>query len=786
MIQNFLKIAIRNLWKNKTFSVINIAGLSLGIAVFTLIMLWVKNEYSYNDFYRDKDRIAAVMINQSFESGEIQTYPATPLPLAKALMDDLPGVSLAATTTWGDQLQFTVDDKDFIEYGLYVSPEYMNVFGYELIKGEKKEILKKPNTIVITESIAEKYFGAENPVGRSIVIGKERTCEVVGVMKNVPKNATNQFNFLLPLQDYLDAYSFTQSNWEANNMRTYLKISPTANFSEMNQKIQTFIHDYTDKQATSSMFLWKMDDWYLRSNFKEGRMEGGQIMYVKIFTIIAFIILLLACVNFMNLSTATATQRLKEIGVRKSIGADRWMLFRQFLMESILLSTIAGIISIGFLKVVIPIFNTHFYKSLDLGLNQPIHLGLYLCIILIAGLSAGFYPAFILSKFDSVKALKKEGLSGFGSASIVRKTLVVVQFAMTILLLTGTMTVSRQMAYLQEKDLGYDKENLIWFANSIPYNKIETAKLEISKIPGVVHTAVSSMTFNGSNNRGHNVSWSGKKEGQDVFFNFIVGDQDLTETMGLEIVEGRSFSKDISTDTSAYILNEEAVRKMNLSNPIGQIIETEGGKGEVVGIMKDFHFESLHNPIGPVILSFHPDWTWLMYVRMDGKNNKEVISAIEDIYQKMAPGYLFEYNFQTEQPQWFYKSEQQTALLSKWFSGIAILLSCLGLLGLTIFTVARKEKEISIRKVMGASARQIVFLIAGQFILLVLLAIAGSLLPAYYVSHSWLENFAYYTPSSWTSYLAGPVLAILLALITIALNVIKVALSNPVKALRSE
>jgi putative ABC transport system permease protein len=781
-----LKTGIRNLLANKRISAINIMGLSLGLSAFVIILLWVENEFSYNKNVKDRDQIAAIMVNQSFESGEIQTYAATPPPLAKKMQESVKGVTAAATASWGDQIQFTVGENKFTEYGLYASTEFIDVFGVELVDGQKENALEKPNTILISEQLAEKYFKNDNAIGKSILTNNNLNYEVVGVFKSQNPRTTMRYNFLMPMKDYFSFNPFMASDWSVNNVRTYAKFELGSDFKQINATIKTLLHKENDSQKNCDMFLFPMKDWYLKGEFKDGQDVGGRIKYVRLFSLVAFAILLLSCINFVNMTTASATQRLKEVGVRKSLGADRWALIRHFLMESMILATISGVIALGIVYAVLPLFNAKFDLKLAISISQPVRILYFACIILTTGLLAGFYPSLVLSGMNAVSALKKNIVSGAKNTTMIRKVLVTGQFTITILLITGAVIVSKQLDYFQTKDLGVDDNNLVWFPSQIPYDKTAIAMQEMSNIKGVKNTALSSMTFDRSNNRGHDVNWPDKKQGNDVFFNFIAVSHDLPVSLGLNIVEGRTFSREFGTDTTAVLINETAAKQMNLKDPVGQSIEIKGMQTTIVGVLKDFHFESLHNTIGPVIMQCRPDWTWMMYVKLDGTNNEMALKSIEETYNKFAPDHIFTYNFQKDQQQWFYRSEGQTAILVKWFSGFAVFLSCLGLLGLTIFTIERKKKEIGIRKVLGATNQNVLFLVSGQFILLISIAIVISILPSYYLTNQWLENFAYSTQFKWYDFVLGPSIALIFAILNMSILVIRASSINPVKSLRSE
>lgn len=786
MFKNYFKTAIRSLWKNKTFSVINIAGLAIGLAVFIMIMLWVNNEMTYNGFHADKDRIAAVMVNRAFNN-DVSTFPACPTLLAAALQKDVPAVEYASRASWGDVRLFTYGEQFFSEYGLYVDADFLKIFSFPLLKGNINNVLKEPNTVLISETLAKKYFGTENPIGKTITVEQSMPYVVQGVLKDVPANSTLQFDFLMPFKDYLQTTMGGQENWTNNNVKTYVKLKAGNEESKLNAYLKNFMQQYTDQQENTTLFLWNISNWYLRFDFKNGVYAGGgRITYVNMFIIIAVFILILACINFMNLSTARATQRAKEVGVRKVVGAGRRSLIVQFIGESLLLAGLAGIIALVMVSLALPAFNGLLNKHISIDFANTTSIFVFVGIILLTGLLAGSYPSLVLSSFQPVKVLKSSADQSSGSALWIRKGLVVTQFAVSVMLIIGTIIVYNQVNYIKNKSLGYNKENLIWFPNNIAADKNETAINEFSKVPGVKNVARASMTFTSPNNRGADVKWAGKQEGDDIFFSFITGDENIIQTMGISMKEGRAFSKEFGSDTAAFILNEEAVKRMGIKNPVGQTIETFSGKGTIIGVAKDFHIESLHNAITPVIMECRPDWTWLYYIRTDGQNTQQTLSGLEAVYKKMAPGYVFDYTFQDKEYERTYRSEQQIGTLVNWFAFFAVFISCLGLLGLTVFTVERKTKEIGIRKVLGASIPGIVSLISKQFLVLIVAAIIIAIAPAWYFMNDWLQNYTYRTDIGWEVFLLAGGIALLVALLTISALAIKAGMANPVKSLRAE
>lgn len=787
MFTNYLKIAFRNLFNHKVFSLINISGLAIGLAVFVLIIKWVEYEFSYNDFHQGGDLISAIQTNKSFANNEIATFPAVPAPLASSLMKDFVEIEAATTTTWGDQKQLAVDNKVFVEYGLYTDNEFLRLFTFPLIKGDKATALSEPNSIIITQKLANKYFGERDPMGKTILVERDKQYKITGVAKDIPLNATLSFDFLMPLNDYLQDFGMTGDNWDNSNVRAYLKLKPEANSSSFESKIKTYLHSKSEQQAKSDLTLWNLKDWYLRMDFKNGKYSGGgRIVYVRMFIIIAFFILALACINFMNLSTARATKRAKEVGIRKTIGAAKKSLIFQFISEAILISIIAGVVAIAIVYVTLPFFNTLLRKHIAIDFMDFSEWIPYAAIVLTTGMLAGSYPAFVLSSFRPIKVLKSLITDVATNTLMIRKVLVVSQFTVSLLLIIGTLIITKQVLYLKNKNLGVNTDKLIWFPNNIPMDKITLALNEIHTIPGVQKAAQASMTFSGSNNRASDVSWPGKVIGNDIFFSFIAGSHDLPETMGMKLKDGRSFSSTFSSDTGAYILNEEAVKRMGLQDPVGKIMETSAGSGTIVGVVHDFHFESLHHPIAPIIITCRPEWTWNVYVKLNSPDVQKTIADIEKVYRKFAPGFVFDYNFQDQEYDRLYRSENQIGILSGWFSGFAIFISCLGLLGLSLFMIERKAKEISIRKILGAGVASITYMVSKEFIALVFISIAIAIPVGYFLLNRWLGGFAYKINIEWPVFLLAGMSVISIALITIGYQAIKAAIANPVKSLRAE
>ena len=786
MLRNYFKIAWRNLINHKAYSAINIVGLAGGLATTMLILLWVNDEISYDRFHLNQAQLYSVKMHMETGGGEIVTHPAMPQPLAPALKAEIPEIAYTTRTTWGDDKLFSYQDKTIEENGLYVDPDFLQLFSFPLIQGNVKTALTEPNTLLITEELANKYFGDSQPLGQIIRVNQEDDYKVVGVLKNIPANSSLQFGFLMPFRDrYRD-----EGSWGQNNTPTYVQLREGANTGQVDAKIKTFIAQHRPEATNETLFLHANADWYLRSDFKDGRYTGaGRIVYVRLFGVIAFLVLLIACINFMNLSTARASKRAKEVGVRKAVGATKEWLVGQFLGESLLITGLAGVLAIGLLLLILPFFNDLLEKQLSI--SNPLYLAAFGLILLLTGLVAGLYPAFVLSSYQPIKILKglQERISS--GAVWLRQSLVVIQFATSVLLVIGTIVIYQQIQFVQQKNLGYQKENLIWFdakglTGGTNAERYEQARTELASVPGVRSLAVSNNKFQGPDNSRSDINWPGKPVGNDLLFDMIHGDYGLLPTLGMQLRAGRNFSRNFSTDTANVIINEEAARQMKLVNPVGQAITVGDLSGTIVGVVKDFNLSSVHNPIRPAIIRCRPWRTWLFFVRIDGQNAPATLDRLQTAYQKLLPGYPLNYHFVDQEYEKLYRSEIQIGQLANWFSGLALLISCLGLFGLASFTVERRTKEIGVRKVLGASLTSLFTLVANDFLKPILVALIVASPLAWYTMSQWLQKFAYKIELSWWVFALSGLLVVGVVLLTVSFQSVKAALMNPVKSLRSE
>jgi ABC-type antimicrobial peptide transport system permease subunit len=703
------------------------------------------------------------------------------------LKKEFPEIIHATRVSWGNQHLFNYQDKHIDEFGLYVDPDFLQMFSFPLVAGEPQKVLTEPNTLLVSETVAKKYFGSENPLGKLVRIDKDRQYKVEGVFRDVPSNSSITFNFLMPATDYIKLFMNNEEEWDINNIQSYVQLRNGTNSAVVNSKISNLLSKKHEDQANVKLFLHPASDWYLRSDFKDGKNIGGRITYVRLFIVVAIFILLIACINFTNLATAQATKRSKEVGVRKVMGGDKASLIRQFLGESLLLTVLASLIAIVIIVLVLPSVNQLLQRKLSIDLSNPMYVAGFIGTIIVTGLLAGTYPALVLSSFQPIKVLKgiTEGIKG--KKHLLRKSLVVIQFIISVVMIIGTIIIYQQVKYFQNKNLGYKKENLVYFPSAgIPEQHYETFKDELKKIPGVKNVTRSSINFTGSNNATSDVKWNGKRDDKEVLFSLINTDHDMINTFGIELVEGRNFLRDLRVDTANYIINEEAVRRMNLKTPVvGQQLELWERMGTIIGVAKDFHISSIHGPIEPVILQAR-DWTWNYYLRIDGQNTVSTLKNIESVYKKRIPERPFSYRFMDQEYEAMYKREMQIGQLSKWFSVLAIFISCLGLFGLVSLAAAQRTKEIGIRKVLGASVTNILQLLSKDFIQLVLIASFIAFPFAWWLMHTWLQDFSYHIEIQWWVFAFAGFAVFLIALITVFFQAIKAAVTNPVRALRTE
>jgi ABC-type antimicrobial peptide transport system permease subunit len=787
MLRNYLKIAFRNLLRNKAFSIINILGLAIGMASSILILLWIQNEVSYDQFHEKKERIYEAWNKAQF-SGKLQCWNTTPKVLARALEKDLPEVEHAVRVNWPSNYLFSIGEKRLTVMGNIVDSNFLQVFSFPLVKGNPQLALMDMHNIVLTEKLGRKIFGNEDPMGKVIKIDNKDNFTVTGIVKDLPNNTRFNFEYLLPWA-YLRSQGNDDLNWGNNSTRTYVLLKPNASFSSADSKIRKIKTRYDKTEdARWEMFLYPVSRWRLYSNFKDGFEDGGRIEFVRMFGIIAVFILLIACINFMNLSTARSEKRAKEVGIRKVVGAQKRALVGQFIGESILLAFLAGIIAVIIVQLSLPGFNKLTDKKLFIEYGNINYWLFALLFVIFTGIVAGSYPAFFLSSFQPVRVLK--GLFRSSKALVApRKLLVVLQFTFAIILIISTIIVRNQINYAKNRDTGYDKNNLMYhFLTGDLEKKYDLVKNEL--LTAGVATSISKtsapLTQGWSDTWG--VEWTGKDPNDKTDFDIYNADEDLVKTAGLQIIKGRDFNlKEFPTDSTAVILNESAVRAMNFKEPIGQIIKNNDIQWHVVGVIKDFILQSPYYPLKPMVIQGGKGWFNVMHIKLNPANTTaQNLKKAETIFKRYNPEYPFDYKFVDEEYAKKFEDEKRTATLTALFAGLTIFISCLGLFGLAAYMAQNRIKEIGVRRVLGASIANITTLLSKDFLKLVIISLIIASPVAGFVMHKWLQDYPYRVGIDWWVFAVAGLTAVVIALCTVSFQAVRAATSNPVKNLRAE
>lgn len=785
MIKNYLKIALRNFRKQKLFSLINICGLALGMACTILILLWVQDELNFDKFNKNADNIYRVVENQHYAGGEIFPVAVTPGPLAKALNDNYPEIVNSTRFTFG-RGNLRYGNKIFYEPVALADPEFLKIFSYPLVIGNPDNVLNDLHSILMTEESAEKYFGNENPVGKTIIFDDSLSLKVTGVLKDVPTDSHLRFDFLLNFE-FLKNLGRNLDEWGNNSFYTYVLLQQNVKVWDVNQKIKEEIKKHNEDSITD-LELQPLLKIHLYSAGKYAADIGGlgNIEYVNIFSLVAFIVLLIACINFMNLSTARATKRAREVGMRKVIGADRWQIIKQFYSESILFAFLALLIAIVISYLLLNAFNNLASKEISISsLGNLTFIGL-VALTLLTGIIAGSYPAIYLSSFLPIKVIKSDSAIS-GGGSLFRKILVVTQFSLSLILIIGTLVISSQLDYIKNKDLGFNRENVMVFNNnkSIQAN-IETFKNELKQNPKIVSVAAatSGPTYLGNSTSG--IDWDGKNENDEVLIHFVFTDRDFLNTFKMKMVDGRFYSDDYGSDSSSVVINEEAAKIMGMKEPVGKTLTMWGDKLNIIGVVKNFNFKPLDTKIEPLVLRLNKDYLFSMFVRLKPGDLTGTIDYVKNVYREFNASAPFDYHFLDEDFGNLYRSETRMQAIFSYFAILAIIISCLGLFGLASYIAERRTKEIGIRKVLGASVHGVTILLSKEFINWVLLANIIAWPIAYYFMNNWLQDFAYRINLTIWPFLLSGLIAVLIAIATVSYQSIKAALANPVKSLKYE
>ena len=782
MLKNYLKIALRNLLKQRIHSGINLFGLALGLAGTVLIALWINRELSVNQFHEHKGELYRILEHQTY-ADDIFTFAATPGPLAAKLKADFPEITHATRTSWGNRALLNYDGQSSYERGRYADPDFLKIFTFPLLRGNPETVLAEPNSIVLGKELAEKYFVGEQPVGKTITLDNETEYKVTGVLDVLPENSTIQFDFLLPFPNFEKKNEWV-TNWNNNGILTYFRVQPNVSSSQINEKVKKVVAE--NGQENVELLAQPLAEWYLRSDFKDGQLQGGRIRTVRLFGIIAIFILLIACINFMNLSTAKSSTRSLEVGVRKVLGGSRRLLAGQFLAESLVMVTLASIMGILFTWLALPYFNQLFDLELTLSSAGNGFWMTMFVIVLLTGLLAGSYPAFFLSGFQPIKVLK--GLVQKDSSAVrLRKGLVILQFTISVFLIISTLVIYKQIEMIKSNNLGYDKENLLFVpVNGTLWDKYDAVKTELLQLPAVSSVSTTNGHVHAWGNNTSNVDWEGKNPDEATLFQTIPVSYDFVKTIGVTLKSGRDFSPDFPTDSANFLINETAAQLMDMDNPVGQTMTLWDQPGQIVGLLNDFHVGSLHQSQDPIILFLAP-WKNFIYIRTQPNNDLgETLTSLEKVFTKHNPAYPFEYHFTDQEYEELHRTELRTGTLAKAFSLLGIFVSCLGLFGLAAFSAEQRRREIGIRKVLGASVPNLVSLISKDFIRLVLIAIIIAAPIAYYFMENWLQDFAYRIDIHWSMVALAGGAAIVIATLTVGTQSMRAALANPVESLKTE
>ena len=783
MIWRFLRVTLRSFRRQRQSFLINIVGLSTGLPCAILILLWVQDELRFDQFHKKKDRLFQVMEHQQY-ADDIMTTTSTPGILAENLAREFAEVEFAATTTWVNRNTLSIGDHNIKAEGWHVGPDFFNIFSYPLLAGFPDQVLKDKSSIVLSKSLASSLLRSkpEEAIGKTIEFQHEKSFIVSGVFEDIPDNSRYQFDYVLSFEEYKDDNDWVLE-WDNNGPSTFITLQEQVDQSTFEKKIGDYIKSkYEDSHVT--LFLDRYADRYLRGRYENGIQSGGRIEYVQLFSLIAIFILLIACINFMNLSTARASHRAKEIAIKKAVGAKRQSLITQYLSESVVISALSMMVAIGLVWLCLPTFNDITDKNIFLPF-QPGFVLMLLAMILLTGLIAGSYPALYLSRFTPAKVFQG-AIKGSMWELWARRGLVIFQFTLSIILIVSVLVIYKQVQFIQKKNLGYNKEHVITFPLEGRLSENTTTFLnEIKQLSGVINASSLGHSLLGRNNNTSGLRWTGKDPNDRILFENVRVNYDLIETMGITVKVGRSFSRDYGMDTSKIILNEAAVQVMGLQQPIGEIIRLWNEYDlEVIGVLKDFHFQSLHEPVNPLFMRLTPEETWNVMIRIDGNREKETLERIKDFYHQFNPGFTFDFEFVNEEYANLYRAEQRISTLSKYFAAMAILISCLGLFGLAVFVTERRLKEIGIRKVLGSSSFGIVALLTGGFSKMVLTAIVLALPISYFLIRDWLNRFTYKIDLSWWLFVCAAILSLLIAWLTVSIQAFKAANVNPSSCLR--
>ncbi len=794
MLKNYILTTLRSLRNKPTYSFLNIAGLALGIACATLILLWVEDEVTWDHQVQDRSRIYRTRLNMPY-NGDITSFDNVPGPLAPEALKTIPGIRYAVRLA-NERHLFAIGQKMFYEDGQFADSSYFDMLKLPFIKGSAKGCLRQKHTIILTATTARKFFGDADPMGKVVVMNNSVNYTVAGVVADFPGNVTLHFNWLASFDDYLDQQQWLKT-WGSIGRPAILELEPGANPDVIAQQLTALIRPKDKTYSKVDMLLWPMMDWHLYSNFTNGKEDGGAIKFVKLFSLIATIILLIACINFMNLATARAGQRAREVGVRKTLGALKHSLIGRFISESLLFSFLSVFLAILLVYLALPAFNELVNKQLTFHPTTPVHLACLLAIGLGCGLLSGSYPAFYLSSFKPVAVLKGLKTNRTGSAGFIRKGLVTIQFVVSIALIICTIVIYQQVQHIKQRDLGFEKQNLLYLDMQGKMGEHFDAirdHLMATGVAGHVSMSFSPPLSSWSGTDNQHFIWEGDDPNSREYISQELITPGHIATMGLKIIEGRDFYADPSVDSSSVIINESLAALMGKAGkPGSRIIRDEGDRRyplTVVGVVSNFIFNDMYGKPSPMFMTCIPKYLQYCHslnIRLKaGTNPSAAIGKITAVIKADNPGYPVEVKFADDQYNRQFTEETRIGELASLFAALAILISCLGLFGLAAYTAERRTKELGIRKVLGASVHGLAGLLSREFLQLVVLSCLIAFPLAWWAMHSWLASYAYRTAIHWWVFAAAGLGALIIALLTVSFQALRAALANPVKTLRSE
>jgi putative ABC transport system permease protein len=793
MFKNYLKTSWRNIVKEKGYSTFNILGLAVGMAVALIIGLWVQYHLSYDRFLPDFGQAYRAMVRSS-PNGVTEAHGATCLPLAEAIRRDVPEVKYVVQADWGGQHSLMTRDQKVYSQGLFAGEDFLNIFRYPLLEGNVAEVLKQPASIVLTRATAIALFGQTDPMNKIVRLDNLHDVKVTGVLADLPNNSSLTFEYIIPFSYYIQMQDWIRqnlNNWNMDPIQTFVALKPNVSKDQAESALKTIYkrYDHDGYQAEKpEAFLHPLKDWHLYSDFKNGSVSGGFIDYVRMFGIIGMLVLLIACINFTNLSIARSERRAREVGVRKAIGSLKRHIVFQFLMESVLITLIAFVVALMLLSISLPGFNTLTTSTIQIPWSSAPFWGVMLSYVLLIGLLAGSRPAFYLSSFRPVKVLNGK-LQTSRTATLSRKILVVLQFTCSVALIISTVIVYQQIQYARNRPAGFEADKLIMTDASSDldhnYAALKNDLLRTGMVTGVTRATTPATALYSATGVD---DWQGKYANETLGVANVGITDDYFSTLGMQLLSGRDFEKGMALDTSDVILNEAAVRRMRFKDPINQVIFWNGRrKVRVIGVVKDALMGSPFSAVQPTFFAYNPTWSSsVMYRLAPNADARTAIAAFSSIFSRYNPAYPYSYLFADESYADKFNQALLIGKLSGIFAALAIFISCLGLFGLAAYVAQQRTKEIGIRKVLGASVTQVWMLLSREFIILVLLSCVIAAPIAFYFMHGWLQTFDYRIGISPSVFIASAAAAIVVTIITISLQAIKAALMNPVNSLRSE